>query len=68
MPVVIKVQEGGGSGTAESHRTYQIVGDQNYRHQAVPTLARLSQAVEHEMDWYRSQLAKDRLAVMRGDR
>jgi hypothetical protein len=66
MPVSIRVKEGGSSGSAESTRTYQIDGDINYRRSAVPTLARLSQAVEHNMDFYREKVARDRIEAMRG--
>jgi hypothetical protein len=68
MPVSIRVKEGGSSGSAESTRTYQIGGDTNYRHGAVPTLARLSQAVEHNMDFYRDKVARDRIEASWGDR
>jgi hypothetical protein len=67
MPVSVRVKESGGSGSAESSRTYQIDGNPAYRHAAVPTLARLSAAVEHNMDFYRDKAARDRVAASWGD-
>jgi hypothetical protein len=67
MPVKITIQEFGENGRAESRRDYQVVGDNEYRQRAMPTLDRLSQAVEQTVDYHRQWIAKNQGSVTGGD-
>ena len=57
MPIKITLKEFGDYGRAESERNYQVVGDNEYRQNAMPTLDRLSQAVEKTVDFHRQWIA-----------
>jgi hypothetical protein len=60
MAIRIRINEFSDNGKVG--RDYDVSGPQEYRHEAMPALARLSVAVERQMDYYRRREIQDRVA------